>query len=126
MISIGSFSYYKLKDSKEWRDRLNPFLNKTIGYAILPEEVTYNGGDKYDPNGFGNKVQIPDKYHVLVVDSNHSKEQNYLTFSGGQSPEGKNFGKVIHKGTYVYKLEFVSWEDIPKKEQKILLDKSGR
>lgn len=114
-VFVPSYKY-------QFIDRVNPFLKKQEGYAILPKEVTYNNGQKYSINSAKNQTekQFPDDYNVLVVDSTLKSERNYLTFSGGQSPKNKNFGRVTHKGKYVYKLEFIKWNEIPKEIQIIL------
>lgn len=103
------------KYDNEILDRLNPLLEKEIGYAILPVNVTYNNGETYDEEKAKNRegYQIPDDYTTLVIDSPDEEDRNVLTFSGGQSPNGKNYAKVTHKGLYVYKIEFISWDEIP-------------
>ncbi|OJG91148.1 hypothetical protein RV16_GL000134 [Enterococcus saccharolyticus] len=78
----------------------------------MPKQVTYNNGQDYDVDKAKNReFQIPDDYDTLVVDS--PEDINRLTFSGGQSPEGKNYAEVVHKGAYVYKINFISWNQIP-------------
>lgn len=95
-------------------DRFNPFMKMEMGYTVLPKEVTYNGGKKYSlQEAKENHTQIPDSYKDIPVLDNPFGETTILTFSGGQSPEGRNFALVQHKGLYVRKISFISWDSIP-------------
>ena len=95
----------------EWVDRFNPFMRMKIGYATLPKEVTYNEGQKYNSKEKGPK--FPDPYKdVLVVDDPFGRS-SFLSFSGGQSPKGRNYAMVQHKGLYVRQISFISWDSIP-------------
>lgn len=95
-------------------DRFNPFMKMEIGYATLPKEVTYNGGEKYSlKKSEENIAQFPDPYKNIRVVNDPFGDTSLLTFEGGQSPEGKNYAMVQHKGLYVRRISFVSWESIP-------------
>ncbi|OFI48003.1 hypothetical protein [Floricoccus penangensis] len=115
LLVFAFFTFYQNKN--EIVDRINPLMKMTYGYATLPPEVTYNGGKAYVEKS--SQTQIPDNYVEPVYDK-AGKKPHTLTFSGGQSPEGKNYGKLEHKGTYVKYLEFVSWDEIPKDLQKVM------
>lgn len=120
IIIILSGYIYAITNTKRYY-RYNPFAKLNIGYAILPEEVTYNNGNEYDPELYDKQIhQFPDPYTNIEVIDKDNLDKTLLTFSGGQSPKGKNFGKLTYKDKYVYKLEFISWEDIPKEVQKKL------
>lgn len=85
-----------------------------VGYTILPKEVTYNDGAKYDKTK-SEKGEAPftgDYQNMHVIDGLFG-ESAILTFSGGQSPEGKNYAVVQHKGLYVRRISFITWESIP-------------
>lgn len=109
LIVIGGFSYvsYTIPSLNKYY----PFSTVQTGYVVLPEEVTYNNGQPYDDKT--GKLQFPDPYKNMKVVNANTKEINILTFSGGQSPEGKNFAKVRYKLDYVYKIDFISWSEIP-------------
>jgi transcriptional regulator with XRE-family HTH domain len=92
--------------------RYNPFAKINTGYAVLPKTITYQG-EKGAP-------QIPETYKDIDVINKDTLDKIVLTFSGGQSPTGKNFGKIEYKNKYVYKLEFISWDSIPKDVQEYL------
>ncbi|AQP54046.1 XRE family transcriptional regulator [Vagococcus penaei] len=95
-------------------DRFNPFMKMEIGYATLPKKVTYNGGEKYSlKKREENIAQFPDPYKNIRVVNDPFGDTSLLTFEGGQSPEGKNYAMVQHKGLYVRRISFVSWESIP-------------
>ncbi|MDT2830589.1 helix-turn-helix transcriptional regulator [Vagococcus carniphilus] len=98
--------------------RYNPFATISTGYAVLPEDVTYNNGLKY--NEVTDSLKIPDAYKNIEVIDNKTTNKVFLTFQGGQSPKGKNFGKIKYKDDYVYELEFISWNSIPKEVQQYL------
>lgn len=117
LISSLGFSLYAITSIERFQ-RYNPFITINTGYAILPEEVTYNNGKKYEEGA--EYYQFPDKYTDIEVVDGNTKNKSTLTFSGGQSPEGQHFGKLDYKNDYVYKLTFVSWDEIPKDVQKIL------
>ncbi|OJG99554.1 XRE family transcriptional regulator [Enterococcus termitis] len=110
LVSGGIFlNVYQYKN--QWVDRFNPFIEMKIGYATLPTAVTYNGGKEYDESS--EAPQYPDPYKDIWVLDDPFGESHKLTFSGGQAPEGKNYALVQHKGSYVRRMSFVSWESIP-------------
>lgn len=57
--------------------------------------------------------QYPDDYKNMSVIDGLFGESSVLTFSGGQAPEGKHYAMIQHKGLYVRRISFVSWESIP-------------
>ncbi|BAL61895.1 helix-turn-helix domain-containing protein [Melissococcus plutonius] len=95
----------------EWIDRFNPFMDMKLGYATLPPTVTYNHGKEYKEGS--KSPQVPDPYTNIWVADDPFGEGMKLTFKGGQSPEGKNYALVQHKGAYVRRISFVSWQSIP-------------
>lgn len=102
----------------ETLDRFNPFLKMEIGYAVLPKEVTYNGGKSYnrleaEKDDENRTPQIPDPYKDIWVADNPFGGGTYLSFQGGQSPDGKHYAIVQHKGLYVKRITFTSWDSIP-------------
>lgn len=109
VIIIGGFSYtaYTIPSLNKYY----PFSTVQTGYVVLPEEVTYNNGQHY--NDKTGKRQFPDPYKNMKVVNANTKEIDILTFSGGQSPEGKNFAKVKYKLEHVYKIDFIAWNEIP-------------
>lgn len=118
-LSALGFSLYAITSIERFQ-RYNPFISIDTGYAVLPKTVTYNNGKPYEENV--DFFQFPDKYQDIEVIDSKTQEKSLLTFSGGQSPENKHFGKLEYKNQYVYKLTFVSWDDIPQDIQKILVD----
>ena len=106
MLFLNVYQY-----KNQWIDRFNPFMKMEIGYATLPETVTYNGGKQYDENS--KKSQVPDPYTDIFVTETPFGGGTRLSFLGGQSPEGKNYAIVQHKGLYVKKMSFISWSAIP-------------
>lgn len=92
-------------------DRFNPFLKMEIGYATLPNDVTYNGGKQYNKNS--KESQIPDPYENIFVLDNPFGHGTWLTFQGGQAPDEKKYAMVQHKGLYVKEIAFISWDAIP-------------
>jgi transcriptional regulator with XRE-family HTH domain len=85
-------------------------------YAITNTERYY----RYNPELFDKVPQFPDPYKNIEVIDKDTLDKTLLTFSGGQSPKGKNFGKLTYKDKYVYQLEFISWREIPTEIQKEL------
>lgn len=106
ILFLNTYQY-----KNEWVDRFNPFMRMEIGYATLPKTVTYNGGKQYQENS--KKRQFPDPYTDIYVTETPFGGGTRLTFSGGQSPKGKNYAIVQHKGLYVKKMSFIYWEAIP-------------
>lgn len=102
-------STYQYKN--QWVDRFNPLMKMDIGYATLPETVTYNGGKQYDETS--EKTQIADPYTDIYVTETPFGGGTRLSFVGGQSPAGKNYAIVQHKGLYVKRMTFISWKAIP-------------
>jgi len=114
IAGVVFFKTYQYKN--QWVDRFNPFLEMKQGYATLPEEVTYNGGKALnnDEKKDGKRVpQFPDSYKDIWVVDDAFGDAHPLTFSGGQAPDGKNYAIVQHKGLYVRRIAFISWESIP-------------
>ncbi|MGX4687618.1 helix-turn-helix transcriptional regulator (plasmid) [Vagococcus sp. JNUCC 83] len=112
VMGIIFLNVYQYKN--EWVDRLNPFMEMKIGYATLPKEVTYNNGQKYSAKKSDDgEPQFPDPYKNIMVMDEPFGTSSVLTFSGGQSPEGKNYAMVQHKGSYVRSISFISWDSIP-------------
>lgn len=112
---IGGFVFLKTYQYKNpLIDRFNPLMEMQVGYKTLPKEVTYNGGKAYDNKASdkGNP-QYPDDYKNMSVIDGVFGESSVLTFSGGQAPEGKHYAMIQHKGLYVRRISFVSWESIP-------------
>ncbi|MGX7201610.1 XRE family transcriptional regulator [Enterococcus plantarum] len=109
LVGVIFLNVYQYKN--QWVDRFNPFMEMKIGYATLPTKVTYNGGKEYEESKDG--LQFPDPYKDIWVLDDPFGEGSKLTFSGGQAPEGKNYALVQHKGIYVRRISFVSWESIP-------------
>lgn len=98
------------QNKNEWVDRFNPFMEMRVGYATLPKTVTYNGGKKiHSTEG----PQYPNSYKNIWVADDPFGEGMSLDFQGGQSPEGKNYALVQHKGKYVRRISFISWKSIP-------------
>ncbi|MGX7149711.1 helix-turn-helix domain-containing protein [Enterococcus ureasiticus] len=106
IIFLNTYQY-----KNQWIDRFNPFMEMKIGYATLPTNVTYNGGKEYEESS--KELQIPDPYKDIWVIDDPFGEGTRLDFKGGQSPEGKNYALVQHKGLYVRRISFVSWDSIP-------------
>lgn len=119
IIIILSGYIYAITNTERYY-RYNPFAKLNTGYAVLPKEVTYNNGNEYDPELFAKVPQFPDPYTNIEVIDKDTLDKTLLTFSGGQSPKGKNFGKLTYKDKYVYQLEFISWREIPTEIQKEL------
>ncbi|OTN76518.1 hypothetical protein A5886_001595 [Enterococcus sp. 8G7_MSG3316] len=116
LILIIGISY--LTYSIDTLNRFYPFLPVQTGYAILPQDVTYNNGQIYKVDT--HERQFPDPYVNMRVVNKDSEDVRVLTFSGGQSPEGKNFAEVQYKLNYVYEIHFIYWEQIPEHIQKKL------
>lgn len=98
-------------------DRFNPLLKTQVGYAALPSEKTAVPSDyssvSIDNKGHKTKaLGIPFK-HMVVTDDAWGNS-HYLTFQGGLPPVDKPFAMVEHKGGYVSRINFVSWDTIPK------------
>ncbi len=117
---LGCIFFNKYQYKNELIDRFNPFMKMEIGYATLPEEVTYNSGKSYnkleaEKEDDKNRVpQIPDPYQNIPVFDDPFGSSTLLNFLGGQSPKGRNYAIIQHKGLYVKKISFISWESIPK------------
>lgn len=111
IIFAGGLFLTQYQNQNQWVDRFNPFMKMEVGYATLPLTVSYNGGKKYQEDG--KKLQYPDPYENIWVADDPFGEGMILDFQGGQSPEGKNYALVQHKGTYVRRISFISWESIP-------------
>jgi len=89
-------------------------MEMQVGYTTLPKEVTYNGGKKFSKEDSEKEIpQYPDPYEDMYVVDGLFGEASILTFSGGQAPEGKNYAMVQHKGLYVRRISFISWDSIP-------------
>ena len=43
-----------------------------------------------------------------------------LTFKGGQAPENHNYVKVRYKGSYVYKITFITDDSVPSDVMKVI------
>lgn len=112
VTSILFLSLYQNKN--QWVDRVNPLMEMKIGYTTLPKEVTYNNGERYSLiKSEKGERQFPDDYKDMLVIDGPFGEFSTLSFSGGQSPEGQNYAMVQHKGLYVRRISFISWESIP-------------
>lgn len=120
ILSLGFIVFFNtFKYKNAMIDRFNPFLEYQIGYATIPENVTYNDGSPYqEPNvnilSSKETAQYPDPYKNIFVMDTPFGEGNYLTFRGGKAPDQKNYVMVLHKGSYVKKIQFLDWESIPK------------
>ncbi|MCG7419171.1 helix-turn-helix domain-containing protein [Macrococcoides goetzii] len=110
IITLTLFLYI-YQDRNAMVDRFNPLMEYKIGYAVLPKEVTYNDGKKY--NSTRKKKQYPDQYKNIVVLDSPFGDTSVLDFYGGKPPEGRNYAIVKHKGQYVEKMAFIKWEAIP-------------
>ena len=113
------------KYKNETIDRFNPFLKMEVGYATLPKKVTYNGGKSYDKlegeKDDENRIpQIPDPYRDIWVADNPFGGGTYLSFLGGQSPDDKHYAIIQHKGLYVKRIIFTSWDGIPASYRNIM------
>jgi len=114
VIVTGIIFLNKYQYKNELVDRFNPLMKMEVGYTTLPKEVTYNGGKKYSEADSKKEIpQIPDPYEDMYVVDGLFGEASILTFTGGQAPEGKNYAMVQHKGLYVRRISFISWESIP-------------
>lgn len=101
-------------------DRFNPLLPTKIGYAALPTEKTAVAADyttikvdKKDNKGKATKLLGSPFKHMVVTDDAWGNS-HFLSFYGGLPPEDKPYAMVEHKGGYVSRINFVSWETIPK------------
>lgn len=102
-------------------DRFNPLLPTQIGYTALPTEKTAIKSDYTTMTTRNNAGKVTGKKQVLgspfehmVVTDDAWGNSHYLTFSGGLPPLDKPYAMVEHKGSYVSRINFVSWEAIPK------------
>ena len=112
VLIVGGSIFLNLYQCKnEWVDRYNPFIEMKIGYATLPPTVTYNNGKEYHDDG--KSRQFPDPVENIWVADDPFGDGMRLTFKAGQSPKGKNYALVQHKGAYVRRISFVSWDSIP-------------
>lgn len=125
IIILGCLFLNIWKYKNETIDRFNPFLQMEVGYAVLPEEITYNGGKSYnrleaEKDDEDRIPQIPDAYRDIWVADDPFGGGMFLSFQGGQSPEGKHYAVVQHKGIYVKRITFTSWEGIPANYRNIM------
>lgn len=58
-------------------------------------------------------VECFNPYENIWVADDPFGEGMILDFQGGQSPEGKNYALVQHRGTYVRRISFISWKSTP-------------
>lgn len=126
IIIISGVVFFNIWQYKnETVDRFNPLLKMEVGYATLPKEVTYNNGNSYNKleaeKDDENRIpQIPDPYKDIWVADNPFGGGTYLSFLGGQSPDDKHYAIVQHKGLYVKRITFTSWEGIPASYRNIM------
>lgn len=99
-ILFGFLANYQYKN--EAIDRINPLMHYETGYATLPSAEEMEKEHMKMP--FKNK---------LVID-NAWGQASLLSFYGGLPPKNKTYAMVYHKGIYVKKMMFVSWNMIPK------------
>lgn len=112
--SLYFLSTYQYKNDTV--DRFNPLLETKTGYAVLPTEKTAIASDyetMKDSHGKTKKVLgLP--YKNMVVTDNAWGDSSFLTFYGGLAPKNKTYAMVKHRGSYVFRINFVEWEAIPK------------
>lgn len=123
ILGVVFFNIWQYKN--ETVDRFNPLLKMEVGYATLPKEVTYNNGNSYnkleaEKDDENRTPQIPDPYKDIWVADNPFGGGTYLSFQGGQSPDDKHYAIVQHKGLYVKRITFTSWEGIPASYRNIM------
>lgn len=119
LVIIGGggifLSNYQYKN--ELVDRFNPLLPTQIGYAALPTEKTAVAADyvtlPVDNKGKKKKALGSPFKHMVVTDDAWGNS-HYLTFQGGLPPLDKPYAMVEHKGRFVSRINFVSWNTIPK------------
>ena len=90
--------------------KFNPLIKMQVGYAIVPETVTFNGGKEYADDG---NRQIPDDYENIDVVNSTTLKIDKLTFKGGQAPENQNYVKVLYKRSYVNNITFITKDSVP-------------
>jgi len=115
LIGGGYLFLSNYKYQNEMVDRFNPLIPTQIGYAALPTEKTAVAGDYVTvSNEKHRKIRglgVPFK-HMVVTDDAWGNS-SFLTFEGGLPPENKPYAMVEHRGTYVSRINFVSWDAIP-------------
>ncbi|MHA8111490.1 hypothetical protein ACYATP_08460 [Lactobacillaceae bacterium Melli_B4] len=90
-------------------DYSNPFLKTTYGYAVLPEpgqakNVTFDKGKWIDPHG---------QVDTQVMDAPLSSG-DWLKFNTGQYTKQTRYAVVKHKGSYVYSIQLITKDKLPK------------
>ena len=112
LVAIGLAGFIFIGDREnDHYLKFNPLVKLEIGYAKLPKTVTYNHGKAF--NKQATTPQFPDPYENIWVADDPFGDGMRLTFKAGQSPKGKNYALVQHKGAYVRRISFVSWDSIP-------------
>ncbi|PQF22954.1 hypothetical protein [Enterococcus mundtii] len=118
LLVVGVISSFLYVTSRfDSLNKFNPLVKMQVGYAIVPEKVTYNGGKEYADDG---KRQIPDDYENIEVINSTTMKIEKLTFKGGQAPENHNYVKVRYKGSYVYKITFITDDSVPSDVMKVI------
>lgn len=109
-ILVGGFSFFHFYQyQNENVDRINPLMKYETGYTVVP---TYEEMEK-------RKMKMPFK-NMLVIDDAWGKA-SILNFYGGLPPKDKHYAMVLHKGSYVKNMTFITWGMIPKLYQNNML-----